>query len=82
MIILVHHYVTILLAKMLIWAPFLQSMCTFYFCINPVYSRNRLTNFSEYPEVFSRNLQRATLLKGGSDTCFFINFEKPFRTSL
>ena len=28
-----HHYVTILLAKMLIWAPFSQSMCTFYFCI-------------------------------------------------
>ena len=35
MIILGHNYVTILLAKMLIWALFLQSMCTFYFCINP-----------------------------------------------
>ena len=35
MIILGHHYVTILLAKMLIWAPFSQLMCTFYFCINP-----------------------------------------------
>ena len=28
MIILGHHYVTILLAKMLFWAPFSQSMCT------------------------------------------------------
>ena len=35
MIILGHCYVTILLAKILIWAPFLQSMCTFSFCINP-----------------------------------------------
>ena len=35
MIILGHHYVTILLAKMLIWAPFSQPMCTFYFYINP-----------------------------------------------
>ena len=35
MIILGHHYATILLAKMLIWAPFLQSMRTFYLCINP-----------------------------------------------
>ena len=33
--ILGHHYATILLAKMLIWAPFSQSMCAFYFCINP-----------------------------------------------
>ena len=73
MIILVHHYVTILLAKMLIWAPFLQSMYT---------QETRLTNFSEHPEVFSRNLQLAALLKGGSDTCFIINFEKSFRTSL
>ena len=29
MIILGHHYVTILFAKMLIWAPFSQSMFTF-----------------------------------------------------
>ena len=35
MIILGHHYVTILLAKTLNWAPFSQSMCNFYFCINP-----------------------------------------------
>ena len=35
MIILGHHYVTILLPIMLILAPFSQSMCTFYFCINP-----------------------------------------------
>ena len=33
--ILGYHYVTILLVKMLIWAPFLQLMCTFSFCINP-----------------------------------------------
>ena len=32
------HRVAILLAKMLIWAPFSQSMCTFSFCINPCYS--------------------------------------------
>ena len=32
MIILGHHYVTILLATMLIWALFSQSMCAFYFC--------------------------------------------------
>ena len=35
MIILGHHFVAILLAKMLIWAPFSQLMCTFSFCINP-----------------------------------------------
>ena len=35
MIILSHHCVAILLAKMLIWTPFSQSMCTFSFCINP-----------------------------------------------
>ena len=35
MIILVHHFVEILLAKILIWAPFSQSMCAFSFCINP-----------------------------------------------
>ena len=34
MIILGHHCVAILLAKILIWAPFSQSMCTFSFCIN------------------------------------------------
>ena len=33
--ILGHHYGEILLAKMLIWAPFSQSMYTFSFCINP-----------------------------------------------
>ena len=35
MIILEHHCVTVLLAKILIWAPFSQSMCAFSFCINP-----------------------------------------------
>ena len=35
MIILGHHYVTISLAKMLIWAPLSQPMCTFYLSINP-----------------------------------------------
>ena len=30
-----HHCAVILLAKMLISAPFSQSMCTFSFCINP-----------------------------------------------
>ena len=35
MIILGHYYVTVLLAKMLIWAPFSQLMCTFYFCVKP-----------------------------------------------
>ena len=35
MIILGHHCVAILLAKMLIWAPFSQLMCTFSFCISP-----------------------------------------------
>ena len=35
MMILGHHVVAILLAKMLIWAPFSQSICTFSFCINP-----------------------------------------------
>ena len=34
-IILGHHCVAILLAKMLIWGPFWQSMCTFSSCINP-----------------------------------------------
>ena len=28
-------YIIMLLAKILIWAPFLQLMCTFSFCINP-----------------------------------------------
>ena len=37
MIILGHHYITVLLAKMLIQAPFSQSMCTFSFCINSWY---------------------------------------------
>ena len=35
MIILGYYYVAILFAKILIWPPFLQSMCTFSFCINP-----------------------------------------------
>ena len=35
MIILGHHCVAVLLAKMLIWAPFSQLMCTFSFCISP-----------------------------------------------
>lgn len=35
MVILGHHFVTILLAKMLIWTPFSQSTFTFSFCINP-----------------------------------------------
>ena len=35
MIVLGHHYVAILLAKMLIWARFSQLMCTFSFFINP-----------------------------------------------
>ena len=30
-----YHYNAILLAKMLIWAPSPQSMCTFSFCIKP-----------------------------------------------
>ena len=34
MIILGHPYVTLLLAKMLIWVPFSQTICTFYFRIN------------------------------------------------
>ena len=39
MIILDHHFVAILLAKMLIWAPFSQSRCTIFFCINPCVSK-------------------------------------------
>ena len=35
MIALGHHCVAILLANMLVWAPFAQSMSTFSFCINP-----------------------------------------------
>ena len=31
-----HHHNAILLAKMLIWAPSPQSMCTFSFCIKPL----------------------------------------------
>ena len=34
-VILGHHFVAILLAKMLVWAPFSQLMCTFSFSINP-----------------------------------------------
>ena len=34
MIIMGHQCVAILLAKMLIWAPFSQSMCAFSLCIN------------------------------------------------
>ena len=37
MLILGHHCVAILLAKMLIWTLFPQSMCTFSSCINPVF---------------------------------------------
>ena len=32
--IILEHYVKVLLTKMLIWAPFSQSMRTFSFCIN------------------------------------------------
>ena len=35
-VILGHHYVTILMVKKLIWAPFSQSMCTFSFLLTPV----------------------------------------------
>ena len=38
MIILSHHCVRMLLARMLIWASFSQSMCTFSFCINHWYA--------------------------------------------
>ena len=34
-----NHYVTILLAKMLIWETFSQLMCTFSFGINPCLER-------------------------------------------
>ena len=33
--ILDHHFDAILLAKLLMWAPFSQSMCTLSFRINP-----------------------------------------------
>ena len=33
MMILSYYYVAILLAKMALWAPFSQLMCTFSFCI-------------------------------------------------
>ena len=35
----------ILLAKILIWGPVLQLMCTFSFCINPC----KLTIFYKFP---------------------------------
>ena len=60
-----HHYVTILLAKMVIWAPSSQSMYAFYFCINPC--------------LFC--LMPATLLKKRLwHRCFPVNFAKFLRT--
>ena len=51
MIILGHHCVAILLALMLIWAPFSQSMCTFSFCINLCQFSNASPENSNDPET-------------------------------
>ena len=53
MIILEHHYVTVLLAKILIWAPFSQLMCIFSFCINPSWSCLQLYVHTPTQVVFS-----------------------------
>ena len=42
MIILGQHYVTILLAKMLIWEPFSQSMCTFLSVLTPEHKKKQM----------------------------------------
>ena len=51
MIILGHHCLVSLLAKMLIWAHFLQSMCAFSFCINPEHEKIAKNDTSFWPPI-------------------------------
>ena len=48
MIMLGHHCVAILLAKMLIWAPFSQSMCTFFSVLTPAVTHVLPTKTSKF----------------------------------
>ena len=56
MLILVYHCVTILLAKMLIWASFSQLMCTF-FLLSPdinglIFVYKKIPSFGDIPIFF------------------------------
>ena len=56
MILLGHHCVAILLANMLIWPPFAQSMSTFSFCINPCMGPEKMQDIITPSTVFARDL--------------------------
>ena len=71
MIILGHHYVAILLEKMLIWAPFSQLMCTFSLCINPCHHLHNLKN------VKNNHGGMLLLLKMQVSTCNFTKSTTP-----
>ena len=54
MIMLGHHCVAILLVKMLIWVPFLQSMCTFISVLTP--ANICISTYNKYDIIFYTGL--------------------------
>ena len=77
MIILSHHCVAILLAKMLIWGPFSPLTCTFSFCINPWYIHIHIHTYTYtlYTYIFQKT--RWTFWKWSSFTNLsFTNLDK------
>ena len=62
MIILGHPCVAILLEKMLMWAPFSQSMCSFSLCINPWYFCDEKKGFDTQQALISfiKNLKKSS----------------------
>ena len=76
MIILGHHFILILLAKKLIWAPFLQSMCNLSFGIKPqqfLLKKNmaHILVMNSFPADTNLNLTRFT------DSNSFLAIESP-----
>ena len=71
LIMLGHCCVTILLAKMLIWESFSQSMCTFSFCINTwMILKNCLHNSVTITKCLARDKNRKVVSYSNSKLCF------------
>ena len=79
MIILAHHCVAILLANILIWAPFAQSMSTFSFCINPWSSLKLVFSIFLYIYIYIYLTKNKAFQK--SWKMLFISSKMPFSFS-
>ena len=79
MIILAHHYVAILLANILIWAPFAQSMSTFSFCINPWSSLKLVFSIFLYIYIYIYILLKTKHFKN-HEKCFLFHLKCPFHS--